>query len=124
MTRAVGLALFLLLCAARMRDQHERQCFINSYVLHARVSKQHTRIGMLQRKHSPSTSSSAAARPPPGRVSDVSRRHAELLALFSNPRVPDSSPLVLRPLHLGQDPKRRRSESCPPSPRHRAHPFP
>ncbi|EOD13486.1 hypothetical protein EMIHUDRAFT_451958 [Emiliania huxleyi CCMP1516] len=76
---SAGLALLLLLCAARMRDQHERQCFINSYVLHARVSKQHTRIGMLQRKH------------------------AELLALFSNPRVPDSSPLVLRPLHLGQE---------------------
>ena len=66
----------LMLMAVRRLNRFERQVFVNSFVLTNRVERQ---------------------------MQQIERKQVELLALFSNPRVPMSAPVQLRPLQLGQE---------------------
>merc|ERR1719424_2336626 len=71
---ACGLLVMLL--AVRRLNRFERQSFVNAFVLTTRVEHQ---------------------------VQQIERKQVEVLALFSNPRVPMSAPVQLRPLQLGQE---------------------
>ena len=68
--------LFIMLVAVRRLNRFERQSFVNSFVLTNRVEQQ---------------------------VAQIERKQVQLLALFSNPRVPMHAPVQLRPLQLGQE---------------------